>query len=472
MVTCTYNVTGWWEWDDNLSYPEPYEDIEGVGVLVGFLGTAWLTIAMVLVHYLVFFDPELDPFADITCRDHAEEAFKGNPIDKMLLGFVRRWSRKILGQLGCSQKNGPSPGLSRLQQSMTRCILNFVDAQLIAGLGILTSGFLSLNQDLSAYHWSLIVYLAWLSNITHLFGLTALRGFFHSRQRERGWRLVLMFLVMVLLLIALGPTAFFNWRDQIFPTISQPTSLAICYFSPGKILEVYHASDDSLSDSLAFKTVIVSMVLVLLNFLGKVLRTFHSVSTVLNRTWHLIVTSPWLALFLVLRLYLDIFASMPWDIYWLLISSLWATLRLHGLKLAASKERPTEIHTTWTFGQTLPVLMLLGPAIMAIGTFIGGPEHTDTLAEYQSPVCIDRHVGEESHGRQCPNRANSLAPMRSIAGGQSEQCLYSDAESTGFLSPSRESAPSTCITMQLETDPDSQDPVWLRRNYYETKWAP
>ncbi|RTE81097.1 hypothetical protein BHE90_004416 [Fusarium euwallaceae] len=289
MINCNYRLTD--QWEEEVSYPEPYEDIEGVGVLVGFLGTAWLMIAMLLVYYLVFYDPELDPFADKSCQGRTQAVFKANPIDEMLLGFIRRCNRKILGRFGCFGKDGPSPSLSRLRQSMTRCILNFVDVQLIAGLGILISGFLSLNQELSAYHWSMVVYLAWLSNITHLSGLTALRGYFHFRQRERGWRLALMFLVMVLLLIALGPTAFFNWRGY-GRYVVEPASFAICYFNPGKSLEAYQATKEMqdpywftpFSQSMAFQDVVVSMALVTLNFFTKALRTFRSISQALNGT--------------------------------------------------------------------------------------------------------------------------------------------------------------------------------------------
>lgn len=74
-------------------------------------------IAMILVHYLVFFDPELDPFGNAACRGQSEEpemSFRPNPIDTMLLGFVRRCGRSRSG------KRGHSSDLSRLQRSMIR----------------------------------------------------------------------------------------------------------------------------------------------------------------------------------------------------------------------------------------------------------------------------------------------------------------------------------------------------------------
>ncbi|KAM0433383.1 hypothetical protein ACHAPT_004260 [Fusarium lateritium] len=527
MVNCTYNITKWWE--DDVSYPEPYEDIEGIGVLVGFLGTAWLMIAMILVHYLVFFDPELDPFADTTCSGGTEELeapFEPNPIDTMLLRFIRRCSRRLLDRFDCCRKDKRSSSLSRLQQSMIKCILNFVDLQLIAGLSILISGFLSLNQDLSAYHWSLVVYLAWLSNITHLSGLTALRGYLHSHPRERGWKLALMFLFMILLLVALGPTAFFNWWsiDSMEPghsfSVAKPNSLARCFFSPGESLKAYREQKKvfeqeerqeligviftPFSRSKAFQSATVSMVLLIANFFARALRVFPSVSKFLvgglrprvrhlaaqalcklsrsrrpfsrilnKRQWNLIVVKPCLATFLVVPLYVDIFASTQSEIYWLLISSLWATLNLAGLKSAASAVRLNEMKTTWTFGQTLPVLMLLAPAITAAGAFLREPEDATTPPDPRSPADMEftcRLAGQDC--QSSGDQPGDMATAQTVVGSRSEEGLGSAAESTSLLLPLGSRVPSTHVTMQLETDQDSQELTWLQRDYYQTNWAP
>lgn len=327
-------------------------------------------IAIILVYYLVFFDPELDPFANTSRQAHmgeSETLYKPNPIDIMLLSFIRRVSGKLITRFGCFGGDSRPSRLSRLQRSMTRvrlhahfcstslpdltgsssftqCILNFVDLQLIAGLGILISGFLSLSKDLSTYHWSMIVYLSWLSNVTHLSGLTALRGYFHTRQWERGWRLALMFIFIVILMIALGPTAFFDWtEDPMDNAVAEPASSAWCFFSPRQALEAFRERGYYgwlFSETKGFQSMIVSMILLVFNFFIRTLRIFSSVSGAIDRRvrkrvsqlakrglrrlrqsrrpfswalnqrqWDLMVVKPCLAAFLVLRLYVDIFVS-------------------------------------------------------------------------------------------------------------------------------------------------------------------
>ncbi|KFY42967.1 hypothetical protein V495_04256 [Pseudogymnoascus sp. VKM F-4514 (FW-929)] len=66
--------------------PPPFEsnpDISGIGVLVGFLATAYLTLGLQIVHYVLVFNP-------------AEAGLTGetrhvNPIDEMVLKFVAKW---------------------------------------------------------------------------------------------------------------------------------------------------------------------------------------------------------------------------------------------------------------------------------------------------------------------------------------------------------------------------------------------
>lgn len=80
-------------------------------------------IAMILVYYLVFFDPELDPFVSTSRQAHiegSETIYKPNPIDKMLLSFIRRCSGKLIIRLRCFRDNTRPSRLSRLQRSMTR----------------------------------------------------------------------------------------------------------------------------------------------------------------------------------------------------------------------------------------------------------------------------------------------------------------------------------------------------------------
>lgn len=103
------------------------------------------------------------------------------------------------------------------------------DAQLLTGIGILLSGYLALSCFISAYHWQLIVYLAWFSNLTHMACLIAMRSYLHQKQSERNWRLALMTLLWLGLVPAIIPTVFFNWANEE-PTSALPASNARCFF--------------------------------------------------------------------------------------------------------------------------------------------------------------------------------------------------------------------------------------------------
>ncbi len=110
------------------------------------------------------------------------------------------------------------------------------DVQLLTGVGILLSGYIGLSCYISAYHWQLVVYLAWFSNLTHISCLTAMRSYLNQHRSERNWRLFVMTALWAGLIPAMVPTAFFNWHARE-PTASLPWSNARCFFD----LSVGHA---------------------------------------------------------------------------------------------------------------------------------------------------------------------------------------------------------------------------------------
>ncbi|KAK3688997.1 hypothetical protein B0T22DRAFT_480229 [Podospora appendiculata] len=57
-------------------------DITGTGVLIGFLGTAWMAISFVLAFYIIGFDPTLDPFQE--AGSPRETLLRPNPVDMIL----------------------------------------------------------------------------------------------------------------------------------------------------------------------------------------------------------------------------------------------------------------------------------------------------------------------------------------------------------------------------------------------------
>ncbi|KAF0318631.1 hypothetical protein GQ607_014182 [Colletotrichum asianum] len=184
--------------DKPASFENP--DIGGIGVLIGFMGTSAVAVILVILHYLLVFNPSENPFSDeidptLTTQYNKKWKWRPNDTDK------------------------------------AAAILVLSDVQLLTGLGILVSGYINLVGDaITAYHWRILAYLVWFSNLTHTSSLTLLRGYLNYHPVERICRLGLMFVLWGGLLAAFIPTWWFGWYR------GDPTGLgaanARCFYSP------------------------------------------------------------------------------------------------------------------------------------------------------------------------------------------------------------------------------------------------
>jgi hypothetical protein len=85
-------------------------------------------------------------------------------------------------------------------------VLALSDTQLVTGLSILASGYSQIKCRLSIFHWHIVVFLAWFSSATHLTTITFLRRYIHDNHGLRNIRLILMFFLVGMLVVALIPT--------------------------------------------------------------------------------------------------------------------------------------------------------------------------------------------------------------------------------------------------------------------------
>jgi hypothetical protein len=154
------------------------------------------------------------------------------------------------------------------------------DAQFVTGLGILISGFIDLRKGISAYHFYLITHVAWFSNLTHICGLTVLRKYLHSRSTEKVIRLCSMAGLAILLLIAMGPTLFFNWAYiDVEGSASLPGTDAICFYNPSRSTNWYYLSNSDASgvaNTTAFQSGLMSVLLLFLNFASRMIKFQNS----------------------------------------------------------------------------------------------------------------------------------------------------------------------------------------------------
>ncbi|KAM0714088.1 hypothetical protein Q7P37_011052 [Cladosporium fusiforme] len=80
------------------------------------------------------------------------------------------------------------------------------DQQLVTGLAILIAGYVEMmNDHLDLYHWTIVVYLGWLSSSVHIASLTLLREKFKNNPRLRDFRVAGMTALLALLVTAMVP---------------------------------------------------------------------------------------------------------------------------------------------------------------------------------------------------------------------------------------------------------------------------
>ncbi|KAF6820673.1 hypothetical protein CPLU01_12698 [Colletotrichum plurivorum] len=303
---------------------EPNPDIGGLGVLIGFLGTAWLSVVVVIVRYIMAFDPHVDPLHNPNSSPGS--TWRPNPIDVRMtrifkglrarLGNQTRWQTPVakvwrtpVASLLITAQIPPStfnavPTDAYLRFSELQVLLMMCDIQLLTGLGILLGGFIGLSCSVSAYHWQLIVYLAWFSNLTHAACLSSLRTYLYKNQTQRNWRMTLMSLLLAGLIAAIVLTAYFNWDGSLSESsASSPSSNARCFFTLSSAKEAWKsACSQNPSDSthtrhhqrmcelrppfsqspgtISYESHIISLLLLTFNFTTRFTKMFRGLSTV------------------------------------------------------------------------------------------------------------------------------------------------------------------------------------------------
>ncbi|KAF4821827.1 hypothetical protein CGCSCA5_v002590 [Colletotrichum siamense] len=262
---------------------QPDPDIGGVGVIVAFIGTAWLSVILVTLRYCLAFDPKFDAFYDPERdqRDKGRRLWKPNPFDVKVTNMFAP-IRRILGLH------------SGWTAAMDKIFLLLCDIQILTGFGILLANYLSLRCYISSYHWQINTYLAWFSNLTHAACLSALRGHLYRNKIERNFRMIVMTALVIMLIVAMVPTIYFNWRET--SSASAASSNARCFFSSSTAQKLW--DDDqpcesrnsldgctrrmkqSLGNSHAFQSAVVSIVLLVFNFASRSAKLYRTISDV------------------------------------------------------------------------------------------------------------------------------------------------------------------------------------------------
>jgi hypothetical protein len=162
--------------DGAVIKPDP--DISGIGVILAFLISAYVSFAVMLGAY-IFGLVELESLS---------------PADVRLMRVKSRIDRH-----------------PRLHHLLQHAILVFSDQQIVTGIAIMAAGFVGLRDgETNVYHYQIVLYLAWLSSSVHLSALTFLRPFLESHPAVRSWRLLGMVVLFFMLIIGLVPTVSYD----------------------------------------------------------------------------------------------------------------------------------------------------------------------------------------------------------------------------------------------------------------------
>ena len=185
-----------------------------------------------------------------------------NSIDKGILSIIWR-------------KTGSNPAKT-WEPTLRTAVLMFSDQQLVTGIALLTSGYVQLDCGLSAFHWQMIVYLAWFSSLTHLTTLTVLRQYFRDNPGPRLWRSILMLVMVSMLGFALLPTGDYEWLQ--YGWAGQP---ALCYF---KRLVAQSPIDHFETDLYQTSSMITSITVLFFGYLTRLIKLSNK-ATIFVKLW-------------------------------------------------------------------------------------------------------------------------------------------------------------------------------------------
>ncbi|KAF0321661.1 hypothetical protein GQ607_011174 [Colletotrichum asianum] len=358
------------------------------------------------------------------------------------------------------EKLEPNPDVGGIGSVLSLC-----DVQILTGLGILVSAYINMGLDkMSAYHWHVVVYLAWFSNLTHIACLAISRAYLHQHQNERMWRLGLMLVLWILLLVAIGPTLWMSWMVHDRTDGGLPRSNARCFFHPSiasKTIQwrkcefiygdeqdsIYKAAecvaagrygDNFLSSTEGFHSAVTSIVLTVFTFcftrMAKIVEQWsitirRNVRSRVNkfdirgilsllqkpcmgwkaRLWTSILFLR-VAINLTASLYADLVSSELSDVYWLLVYAVWGTLRIIGVRRSVTVDEDS-----WEFGQILPVFLLIGPIMTTVlPIIVSRPMVTGTPGLSDSTASGSHFETQGTPQSQAESNAAESYRMRSL----------------------------------------------------------
>jgi len=473
----------------------PNPDVAGIGVLIGFLATAYFTFLFVIVYYLT------------GC---VEEKFT-NEIDKVVLAkcSLRKYLKSV----------------RRLELTLRRAILMFSGQQVVTGIALLSSGYAQLKYEngIAVFHWQILVYLAWFSSLTHLTTLTILRQYFQNNKAARLWRSLLMLVTVTMLGVALVPTGDGYWiSSDIAGGDLNLTVPALCFFHG---LVSRDPSTQYTKDPVTTNTMILSLFVLVSGYLTRFVKLSEK-ATAFSKRWirtipsrksrilrddalnrvakpsPKILKSHWVSAYvlletlrILLRALLDISESMLWEMLWLAFALAWGTRNLYVTRVyyrayiqAYNGDNSDDSENTWGFGQLFPVLLLVLPLLSIGETYYektlsplpenqGAASDGDVYVKNKVQLRLLR-VGQWGPKAAMPERTSSDPPVDPFIVRRTGTDIQTEEEQLDSINPRilrHSDSPTETHNTSLSASGNGSSP---RKNepdqdakYYEFEWV-
>lgn len=325
---------------------------------------------------------------------------------------------------------------------MEKAVLILSDTQLVTGLAILIGGYSQLNEGISAYHWQIMIYVAWFSSFSFLSAMAFLEDYFQANQSLRIIRVFFMFILASFLIVALIPTGSDLWLNLYRNIGFYPSLDAKCYYEQ---MVSKGSKNYTAAGGIKLWSMIVSIFVVAISYLHSGVRLFDPTANFTRRyirAWpgsylkrgllYLerrsmrpgIRASLWTLLYLLvfgcfaaLRAAYDIFESMLLEILWLAFAIAWGTVRLwdsrgtyiydvHGDMTYPHSDVLEEDH--WSFGQTLPLVLLLLPILSMAQAYL---DNDAKAAEATRKAELDERASVEMFTEKYDGGAGPILPV-------------------------------------------------------------
>ncbi|KAK8069711.1 hypothetical protein PG994_006327 [Apiospora phragmitis] len=324
---------------------EANADISGVGVVSAFILSAYLTFTAVLVAYLFgLVDSELL-----------------SPVDRRVFHIRPYLSRSTIAATGARphgsgqqqhEQRAPSKFRAKAEACLRTAVLALSDQQIVTGIAIMGAGFQGLRaRALSAYHYQIVLYLAWMSSSVHLTAITVLASYLKRHRGVLAWRLTGMLVLFAMLVVGLVPTISNDWGIFWWPGIdSDKTGWAIparCFWG--------NLRGGTVSPDAPIGFIILSV-----SYLWKMGQLFSSS----RGAYHRWVRGP-VERSLPVMVMFEVVSSFAASLWLSLMGLIFGTIQVL-IPRGQMQPMTQSQEGTWGFGQLVPLILLIQPLGMVL----------------------------------------------------------------------------------------------------------